>query len=136
MATIFSSLARSSITKCGTIRSPIALNIVKRFSSSANELEKAKQMLNQLREDPGNDIKLKLYGLYKQVKDTTLYIHIYEKSNMPFPYMLYLFCKRAFRGTKPEESFGYRSLFFLLFLSFIFFSTGPDNCSGNSTLHQ
>ena len=85
MATIFSSLARWSISKCGTIRSPIALNIVKRFSSSANELEKAKQMLNQLREDPGNDIKLKLYGLYKQVKDTTLYIHVYDKSKIPFP---------------------------------------------------
>ena len=30
-------------------------------------LEKAKQAVTQLREDPGNDIKLELYGLYQQV---------------------------------------------------------------------
>ena len=30
--------------------------------------------------------------------------HIHEKSKIPFSYMLYLFCKRAFRGTKPKES--------------------------------
>ena len=30
----------------------------------------------------------------------------YEKSNTPFFYMLCLFCKRAYRGTKPGESFG------------------------------
>ena len=31
-----------------------------------------------------------------------------EKSKIPFSYMLRicLFCKRAYRGTKPEESFG------------------------------
>ena len=30
----------------------------------------------------------------------------HEKSKIPFSYMLCLFCKRAYRGTKPEESFG------------------------------
>ena len=52
-----------------------------------------------------------------------------EKSKIPFSYMLCLFCKRAYRGTKPEESFGwgYRSLFFLPFPSFIFSSTGSDS---------
>ena len=30
----------------------------------------------------------------------------HEKSNIPFSYMLCLFCKKAYRGTKPEESFG------------------------------
>ena len=31
------------------------------------DLEKAKEKLSTLTEDPGNDVKLKLYGLYKQV---------------------------------------------------------------------
>ena len=32
---------------------------------------------------------------------------IYEKSKIPFSYMLYAYSvKRAYRGTKPEESFG------------------------------
>ena len=30
----------------------------------------------------------------------------HEKSKIPFSYMLCLFCKKAYRGTKPEESFG------------------------------
>ena len=52
----------------------------------------------------------------------------YETFNIPFSDMLCLLYKKAYRGTKPEESFGwrYRSLFFLLFLSFI--STGSDSC--------
>jgi len=37
------------------------------FSSNVDVLEKAKERLNQLTEDPGNEAKLKLYGLYKQV---------------------------------------------------------------------
>ena len=49
------------------------------------ELEKAKERLSRLKEDPGNDIKLKLYGLFKQVNvpcahlcsclSQSLYIH-------------------------------------------------------------
>lgn len=31
------------------------------------EFSKAKERLNQLKEDPGNDVKLKIYGLFKQV---------------------------------------------------------------------
>ena len=37
------------------------------FSSHLDVIEKAKERLNQLAEDPGNEAKLKLYGLYKQV---------------------------------------------------------------------
>ena len=37
------------------------------FSSHLDVIEKAKERLNQLTEDPGNEAKLKLYGLYKQV---------------------------------------------------------------------
>ena len=40
---------------------------VRRFSSASEDLEKAKARLSVLTEDPGNDVKLKLYGLYKQV---------------------------------------------------------------------
>lgn len=35
--------------------------------ASEDELEKAKQKLTTLTEDPGNDVKLKLYSLFKQV---------------------------------------------------------------------
>lgn len=35
--------------------------------SSDDALEKAKERLKQLTADPGNQVKLKLYGLYKQV---------------------------------------------------------------------
>jgi len=38
------------------------------FSSHVDVIEKAKERLNQLTEDPGNEAKLKLYGLYKQVQ--------------------------------------------------------------------
>ena len=41
-----------------------------------------------------------MYTLFPQ------YINSHEKSKIPFSYMLCLFCKRAYRGTKPEESFG------------------------------
>ena len=33
-------------------------------------------------------------------------IHVHEKSKIPFSYMLYAYSvKRAYRGTKPKESF-------------------------------
>ncbi len=35
--------------------------------NSAGDLEKAKERLSALTEDPGNDVKLKLYALFKQV---------------------------------------------------------------------
>ena len=42
------------------------------FSSSSpvlsSDLDKAKERLSVLTEDPGNDVKLKLYALYKQVR--------------------------------------------------------------------
>jgi len=36
-------------------------------SGSLEDLEKAKQKIGTLSKDPGNDLKLKLYSLYKQV---------------------------------------------------------------------
>lgn len=38
-----------------------------RLSGSSEDLNKAQERLSVLTEDPGNEIKLKLYGLYKQV---------------------------------------------------------------------
>ena len=32
-----------------------------------NEFEQARQKLSELKEDPGNQTKLQLYGLFKQV---------------------------------------------------------------------
>ena len=43
------------------------LNVSRACLATEQDLEKAKQAVTQLREDPGNDIKLELYGLYKQV---------------------------------------------------------------------
>ena len=40
---------------------------VRQFSTASEDLEKAKTRLSVLTEDPGNDVKLKLYSLYKQV---------------------------------------------------------------------
>ena len=45
---------------------------VRRFSSASEDLEKAKARLSVLTEDPGNEAKLKLYGLYKQVRGAPL----------------------------------------------------------------
>ena len=36
--------------------------------SSEADLERAKEKLATLREDPGNEVKLKLYSLFKQVR--------------------------------------------------------------------
>ena len=37
---------------------------------------------------------------------TISFLYTYEKSNIPFSYMLYAYSvKRAYRGTKPKESF-------------------------------
>ena len=46
------------------------------------ELGKAKEKLSRLKEDPGNDIKLKLYGLFKQVNVhcmQSISVHSYRK---------------------------------------------------------
>ena len=37
------------------------------LGASEEELERAKARVTQLKEDPGNEVKLKLYGLFKQV---------------------------------------------------------------------
>ena len=40
-----------------------------RYSSTLqNDFEKAKERLNTLKEDPGNETKLKIYALFKQVR--------------------------------------------------------------------
>ena len=42
------------------------------LGASEGELEQAKTRVTQLKEDPGNEVKLKLYGLYKQVPRSRL----------------------------------------------------------------
>ena len=37
------------------------------FNYASKEFEEAKNRLGTLKEDPGNDIKLKMYALFKQV---------------------------------------------------------------------
>ena len=58
-------MARRSIKAVGSIQT--ASSSSRRFSSLSDDLERAKERLNILTKDPGNDAKLKLYGLYKQV---------------------------------------------------------------------
>lgn len=47
--------------------SPRFVSVSACLGASEGELEQAKTRVTQLKEDPGNEVKLKLYGLYKQV---------------------------------------------------------------------
>lgn len=47
--------------------SPRFVCVSARLGASEEELERAKARVTQLKEDPGNEVKLKLYGLFKQV---------------------------------------------------------------------
>ena len=58
---------------------------VRPFSSASEDLEKAKARLSVLTEDPGNDVKLKLYGLYKQVRRASLGSGWLSIANTPIP---------------------------------------------------
>ena len=58
-------LSRRFVRALGSIQTPVYC--ARRLLSTVEDLEKTKQRLNVLTEDPGNDAKLKLYGLYKQV---------------------------------------------------------------------
>ena len=43
----------------------------------------------------------------KEYDEINTVLALYEKSKIPFSYMLHAYSvKRAYRGTKPEESFG------------------------------
>lgn len=57
-------------------RTPVAcrrwFNTSVNLSKSVEDLEAAKQKVTTLTEDPGNEAKLKLYGLFKQVSDGRL----------------------------------------------------------------
>jgi len=46
---------------------PRFVSVSAALTASEEDLELAKQRVTQLKEDPGNEVKLKLYGLYKQV---------------------------------------------------------------------
>ena len=51
---------------------------VRMFSDMADRFAAAQQKLNTLTEDPGNNAKLKLYGLFKQVLLRPSYSSLYE----------------------------------------------------------
>ena len=53
---------------------PRFVSVSAALTASEEDLELAKQRVTQLKEDPGNEVKLKLYGLYKQVH---IIIHIH-----------------------------------------------------------
>ena len=46
---------------------PVHVSSQRAYSDHGEIIEKAKLKLDQLSEDPGNEAKLKLYSLYKQV---------------------------------------------------------------------
>ena len=59
--------------KAGSVarRYPLVASFVQQhrlFASSAESFDDAKEKMNTLKEDPGPTVKLKLYGLFKQVK--------------------------------------------------------------------
>jgi hypothetical protein len=49
--------------------------------SSEADLERAKQKLATLSEDPGNEVKLKLYSLFKQVRWKLGYLALFNMLN-------------------------------------------------------
>ena len=55
------------------------------LGASEGELEQAKTRVTQLKEDPGNEVKLKLYGLYKQVPRSRL-THTHTHTPNPHPH--------------------------------------------------
>ena len=74
-------MARRSIKAVGSMQT--ASSSLRRFSSLSDDLERAKERLNILTEDPGNDAKLKLYGLYKQVGADVLRVATASIGNNP-----------------------------------------------------
>ena len=54
------------------LSAPRSISVSSLFLSDRS-LEEAKERLSVLTEDPGNDVKLKLYGLYKQVRQFDLF---------------------------------------------------------------
>ena len=83
-------LKNSSVTHCtpccrppplrcnnAFLSSPRCFQTSTTVSSTLEDLEKAKQKIGTLTKDPGNDLKLKLYSLYKQVlKSRTINVSI------------------------------------------------------------
>lgn len=60
--------------------SPRFVSVSACLGASEGELEQAKTRVTQLKEDPGNEVKLKLYGLYKQVPRSRLtHTHTHTK---------------------------------------------------------
>ena len=53
---------------------PVHVSSQRMYSDHVDVIAKAKLKLDQLTEDPGNEAKLKLYSLYKQVR-FQLYMH-------------------------------------------------------------
>ena len=53
------------------------LSISQKFSSISQKFDKAKDQLNSLKNDPGNEVKLKMYALFKQVNLKKLYLNFY-----------------------------------------------------------
>ena len=66
--------------------SPRFVSVSASLGASEEELERAKARVTQLKEDPGNEVKLKLYGLFKQVPCTPpphTHTHIHTQKSLP-----------------------------------------------------
>ena len=62
--------------------------------SSEADLERAKQKLATLSEDPGNEVKLKLYSLFKQVRQSCLVLFQHIKFNKNVMFQQWLFSRK------------------------------------------
>lgn len=86
---IFTTLCRSSArhywclpvvrpAKCPSPGNLRALRTTAVTYGTLEDLEKAKQKISTLTKDPGNNFKLKLYSLYKQVRVIIVLVVLYE----------------------------------------------------------
>lgn len=53
--------------RCRTIFSQSFVTSTNLYAARDAQFEEAKKRLNQLKEDPGNQVKLRIYALFKQV---------------------------------------------------------------------
>ena len=82
-----SDAVNSGLLPCVQTLSPRFVSVSASLGASEEELERAKARVIQLKEDPGNEVKLKLYGLFKQVPHPTTHTHththIHTQKSLP-----------------------------------------------------
>ena len=77
-----SDAVNSGLLPCVQTLSPRFVSVSASLGASEEELERAKARVTQLKEDPGNEVKLKLYGLFKQVPHPTTHTYAHAHTEI------------------------------------------------------